>query len=265
MPRRRYHRISVDRPATVRRDGKETKGSFHSLGRGGVLIHTHRLPGKPGPLDLELDIGTKEPFRATGSVVWSHADESRDGTWIGIEFIAMSPSELRRLQTFLVGRLEKNPLVRMIKWVALQGIGLIAALGGLLIGTMLPFRSKIDCTFFPVCYMQDFTTAAGWLPALVTAILLSELISMTIVRLFLPNYWLDHLLLLVCRDEDAYSHEKSEQKEHHLHTIPKTATPSDQITKRIRSYYRLIQLASLLLVVLAIWLLGSIPRAFLDN
>jgi len=102
--RRRFHRVQVERPATVHCGDQQANGKTVDLSLQGILVEVSRLlpVGSAVRVRLELETGRK-PILATGKVV-RHAGPNR----MGIELEPLPAEENERMQAFLLPLILKS-------------------------------------------------------------------------------------------------------------------------------------------------------------
>lgn len=103
--RRRYFRYAVDLPVTIGFAGEPPlQASVTNLSEGGMAVHTSRIleAGRVASLHFALP-GAKKPVEVKGEVGWADV-EGR----VGFRFLSMSEPDRRRMQQWLLDKLEQE-------------------------------------------------------------------------------------------------------------------------------------------------------------
>jgi hypothetical protein len=108
--RRRHPRYLVDLTATFRRGAESCQAQVQNLSLGGMFLKTFFTLEPGTEIELEFRLGDSgETISCSGRVRHSHCkrlgDTSPEAAGIGVEFSPLPEAAMKKLQTFLDGRL----------------------------------------------------------------------------------------------------------------------------------------------------------------
>jgi uncharacterized protein (TIGR02266 family) len=81
-------------------------GFCQDISEGGLFFATHNIRPVGELIDLQFSLPSGHEIHTVGIVRWQKTCETEEGNWpgIGIEFLALSPEDLRAIQDFFAQR-----------------------------------------------------------------------------------------------------------------------------------------------------------------